>query len=69
MTGAVNMFPLGRILVLILQGIPTAILNPFFWLVIFIAWNQARKSASLEKNLFGVTKTNPLHKAVWATLF
>lgn len=63
------MFPLGRIVILILQGIPSAIMNPFFWLVIFIVWNQYKRTAALEKELFGTSKINPRDKMLYAIFY
>lgn len=63
------MFPFGKILILILQGIPSAFMNPFFWLVIFIVWSQYQRTASLEKNLFGTEKISPREKTLFAVLY
>jgi hypothetical protein len=64
-----NVFPFGKIIILILQGIPSAILNPFFWLVIFIVWNQYKRTAALEKDLFGTAKINPRDKMLYAIFY
>ncbi len=64
-----NVFPFGKIFMIILQGMPSAILNPFFWVVIFIVWNQYRRTAVLEKNLFGTTKINPRDKVLYAAFY
>lgn len=63
------MFPLGKIIILILQGIPSAVLNPFFWLVIFIVWKQYKKAETLEKTLFGTAKINPRNKLLYAIFY
>ena len=63
------MFPIGKIIIFILQGIPSAILNPFFWLVIFIVWNQYKRTAALEKDLFGTAKINPRDKTLYAIFY
>lgn len=63
------MFPIGKIIIFILQGIPSAIMNPFFWLVIFIVWNQYKRTAALEKDLFGTAKINPRDKMLYAIFY
>ena len=63
------MFPFGKVIILILQGIPSAILNPFFWLVLFIVWNQYKRTAALEKDLFGTVKINPRDKVLYAIFY
>ena len=63
------MFPFWKIIILILQGIPAAILNPFFWLVILMVWNQYKKTAVLEKELFGTVKINPKDKMLYAIFY
>ena len=64
-----NVFPFGKVIILILQGIPSAILNPFFWLVLFIVWNQHKRTAALEKDLFGTVKINPRDKVLYAIFY
>jgi len=64
-----NVFPLGKIIILILQGIPSAFMNPFFWLVIFIVWSQYQRAATLEKNLFGTEKISPKDKTLYAVFY
>lgn len=63
------MFPFGKIIILILQGIPSSILNPFFWLVIYMVWNQHKKTAALEKDMFGKVKINPKDKILYAIFY
>ncbi|MDD4569792.1 MAG: PDZ domain-containing protein [Tepidanaerobacteraceae bacterium] len=63
------MFPFGKIIILILQGIPSSILNPFFWLVIYMVWNQYKKTAALEKDMFGKVKINPKDKILYAIFY
>ncbi len=53
-----------KIALMILQSLPAAILNPFFWVVIFIIWLQCKKSAELEKSMFGASKLNPKDKLI-----
>lgn len=63
------MFPFGKIIILILQGIPSSFMNPFFWLVIFIVWGQYQRTAALEKNLFGTEKISPRDKTLYAVIY
>lgn len=63
------MFPIIKITFLILQGIPMAILKPFFWIVVFLVWGQYKKSAEREKEMFGKVQTNPRYKILFAILF
>ncbi|ADL08423.1 PDZ domain-containing protein [Thermosediminibacter oceani] len=63
------MFPLFRILVFILKGLPLAVTNPFFWTVLLIIWLQYRKSADLEERMFGVVKVSPGKKVLYAVFF
>jgi len=62
-------FPFGKILLLILQGIPSSLMNPFFWLVIFLVWGQYKRTAAMEKDLFGTVKVNPWDKMLYAIVF
>jgi len=62
-------FPFGKILFLILQGIPSSFMNPFFWLVVFIVWSQYQRTAVLEKDLFGTEKISPRDKTLYAVLY
>jgi len=62
-------FPLIKTVLLILQGIPIAILKPFFWIAIFLVWGQYKKSAEREKEMFGRTQTEPRHKMLCAILY
>jgi hypothetical protein len=64
-----KVFPFGRILFLILQGLPSSFFNPFFWLVIFIVWSQYRRTAEIERNLFGREKISPRDKILYAVLY
>ncbi|TYP57793.1 PDZ domain-containing protein [Thermosediminibacter litoriperuensis] len=63
------MFPLFRILVFILKGLPLSVTNPFFWTVLLIIWLQYRKAADLEERMFGVVKISPGQKVLYAVLF
>ncbi|MCR4431762.1 MAG: PDZ domain-containing protein [Tepidanaerobacteraceae bacterium] len=63
------MFPFLKVIFLILQGMPQAIFNPFFWIVIFLVWNQYRKTAEMEKKMFGAAKINPLEKVLYAVFY
>ncbi|MDI3480581.1 MAG: hypothetical protein PWQ97_236 [Tepidanaerobacteraceae bacterium] len=63
------MFPFFKIIYLILQGLPQAILNPFFWMVIFLVWNQYRRAAEMEKKMFGAVKINPQEKVLYAIFY
>jgi hypothetical protein len=64
-----NVFPFGKIIILILQGIPSSFMNPFFWLVVFIVWSQYKRTAILEKDLFGTEKINPRDKTLYAVFY
>jgi len=64
-----NVFPIGRIFLLILQGLPSSLLNPFFWVVVFIVWSQYRRTAQLEIELFGKEKASPLDKTLCSVLY
>ncbi|HHY71419.1 MAG TPA: PDZ domain-containing protein [Thermoanaerobacterales bacterium] len=44
-------------------------MNPFFWLVIFIVWNQYKRTAALEQDLFGTAKINPRDKILYAIFY
>ncbi|WP_422447248.1 PDZ domain-containing protein [Thermoanaerobacterium sp. DL9XJH110] len=63
------MFPLGKIILLLLQGLPQAVLSPFFWLVILIAWTQYKRTAELELKMFGAMKVKPREKVIYAVLY
>lgn len=56
------MFPFLDILFLLIKSLPLALFNPFFWLVILIIWIQYKKTAKLEKNMFGTIKLRPEEK-------
>jgi len=62
-------FPLGKIFFLILQGLPSSLLKPFFWSVVFIVWIQYQRTAQLEKDMFGKEKINPTEKTLYAVLY
>lgn len=51
-----------KILYFILLGIPQAIFNPFFWIVLFIVFVQYKRTADFEEKMFGFTTTNPLKR-------
>lgn len=51
------------------MGIPTAILNPFFWIIILMVWGQYKKTAHMEMAMFGVVKIKPEEKVLYAILF
>ncbi|HHW03345.1 MAG TPA: PDZ domain-containing protein [Thermoanaerobacterales bacterium] len=63
------MFPFFKIIYLILQGLPQAILNPFFWIVVLIVWTQYNKTAEMEKRMFGTVKIKPQEKVLYAIFY
>jgi len=64
-----NVFPFGKILILILQSLPSSLLNPFFWLVVFIVWSQYQRTAQLEREMFGSEKISAAEKTLYAVLY
>jgi hypothetical protein len=63
------MFPFFKIIYLILLGLPQAILNPFFWIVILLVWTQYKRTAEMEKKMFGTIKIRPQEKVLYAIFY
>jgi hypothetical protein len=63
------MFPIFKIVFLILQGMPSAVLNPFFWAVIFMVWLQCDRAAKMEIKMHGISKMKPHEKLLRSMFF
>lgn len=60
------MFPFLQILSLILQGLPSSVFNPYFWIVILLVWIQYKRAAALEISMFGKPRIEPGKKVLFA---
>jgi hypothetical protein len=58
-----------KIVFLILQEMPVALLNPLFWAVIFIVWVQCDRAAKNEIKMYGVPKMKPQEKLLRSVFF
>lgn len=48
---------------------PSAMINPFFWVVIFMIWNQCDRAAKMEIKMHGISKMKPHEKLLRSVFF